>query len=351
MSDNIDIRDGNNIARILRATDTAGVHTPHHIIDASALPTGAAIEAKQPAIGVAGTAAADVLTIQGITGMTPIDVTLPSIPAGSATIGNVGIVGTVPVSGTFWQTTQPVSAAALPLPTGAATAAKQPAIGAAGTAASDVLTIQGISGMVALKVDGSAVTQPVSGTVSVSAPSTLFRGRVSSYRIPGRAGTAGQNLISLFNGAGSGVTVSISMATVGMYGTVGRALTVAPPLLRLWMITAAPTNGDVVPKIKIGGSSSSDANVVCRQDASSDGTGSTTTLTATKATGNFIETIVAPRLITGAGHEQHNSYEFLLPNSLVLSAGNGVLMFLDYGTATMNPTTDMWHCTLEWKED
>lgn len=174
---------------------------------------------------------------------------------------------------------------------------------------------------------------------------------MSSYRIPGRAGTAGQNLISLFNGAGSGVTVSLSMATVGMYGTVGRALTVAPPLLRLWMITAAPTNGDVVPKIKIGGSSSSDANVVCRQDASTDGTGSTTTLTATKTAGNFIETIVAPRLITGAGHEQHNSYEFLLPNSLVLSAGNGVLMFLDYGTATMNPTTDMWHCTLEWKED
>ena len=39
--------------------------------------------------------------------------------------GNVGILGTVPVSGTFWQATQPISAVALPLPTGAATSAAQ----------------------------------------------------------------------------------------------------------------------------------------------------------------------------------------------------------------------------------
>jgi hypothetical protein len=61
---------------------------------------------------------------------------LPSLTAGSATIGAVNINGTVPVSGTFWQSTQPVSgtfwqatqpvsAATLPLPTGAATAANQ----------------------------------------------------------------------------------------------------------------------------------------------------------------------------------------------------------------------------------
>lgn len=54
------------------------------------------------------------------------------------------------------------------LPTGAATAAKQPALGTAGTASSDVLTVQGIASMTALKVDGSAVTQPVSGTVTAT---------------------------------------------------------------------------------------------------------------------------------------------------------------------------------------
>jgi len=50
------------------------------------------------------------------------------------------------------------------LPSGASTAAKQPALGTAGTASTDVLTVQGIAAMTALKVDGSAVTQPVSGT-------------------------------------------------------------------------------------------------------------------------------------------------------------------------------------------
>lgn len=58
--------------------------------------------------------------------------------------------------------TLPVSAASLPLPSGAATAAKQPALGTAGTASADVITVQGIASMTAIKVDGSAVTQPIS---------------------------------------------------------------------------------------------------------------------------------------------------------------------------------------------
>jgi hypothetical protein len=91
--------------------------------------------------------------------------------------GTVGVSGSVAVTGTFWQATQPVSgtvtanagtgtfaisAASLPLPSGASTSAKQPALGTAGTASSDVLTVQGIASMTAIKVDGSAVTQPVS---------------------------------------------------------------------------------------------------------------------------------------------------------------------------------------------
>jgi hypothetical protein len=70
---------------------------------------------------------------------------------------------TVSVSGTT-----AISATTLPLPTGASTAAKQPALGTAGTPSADVLTVQGATSMTALKVDGSAVTQPVSGSVTVS---------------------------------------------------------------------------------------------------------------------------------------------------------------------------------------
>lgn len=82
----------------------------------------------------------------------------PQLPAALAANGGMkveGVAGGVAV---------PISAASLPLPSGAATAAKQPALGTAGTPSSDVLSMQGVSGGVAVKVDGSAVTQPVSGT-------------------------------------------------------------------------------------------------------------------------------------------------------------------------------------------
>ena len=98
---------------------------------------------------------------------------------------------TVGVSGTV-----AISAAALPLPSGAATAAKQPAIGTAGTASADVITVQGVTSMVALKVDGSAVTQPVSGTVtiqdgggSITVDGTVAASQSGTWTVTGAGGT------------------------------------------------------------------------------------------------------------------------------------------------------------------
>ena len=65
------------------------------------------------------------------------------------------------------------------LPTGAALSSKQPALGTAGTASADVITVQGIASMTALKVDGSAVTQPVS---IASVPAESGRSKVLLYR-------------------------------------------------------------------------------------------------------------------------------------------------------------------------
>lgn len=72
---------------------------------------------------------------------------------------------TQPVSGTFWQTTQPVSAASLPLPSGAAQDAtltggsqKTKLVDSGGT------NVASVSSGGAVKTDSSAVTQPVSGT-------------------------------------------------------------------------------------------------------------------------------------------------------------------------------------------
>ena len=127
------------------------------------LPSGAATAAKQPALGTAGSASSDVITVQGIASMTALKVdgsavTQPVSDGG----GSLTVDGTVAVTDGGGSIT--VDAASLPLPTGAATAAKQPALGTAGSASADVLTVQGIASMTALKVDGSAVTQPVSGT-------------------------------------------------------------------------------------------------------------------------------------------------------------------------------------------
>lgn len=87
----------------------------------------------------------------GVSSSNPFPVTLANTGANTTAlkVDNSGV-------------TQPVSATSLPLPTGAATAAKQPALGSAGSASTDVLSVQGIASMTALKVDGSAVTQPVS---------------------------------------------------------------------------------------------------------------------------------------------------------------------------------------------
>lgn len=65
-------------------------------------------------------------------------------------------------------TTQPVSAAILPLPTGAATAAKQPALGTAGTPSADVITVQGAASMTKLLVTPDSVALPANQSVNVS---------------------------------------------------------------------------------------------------------------------------------------------------------------------------------------
>lgn len=276
------------------------------------LPTGAATAAKQPALGIAGTASADVLSVQGIASMTPLLVdgsshTQPVSIAAAVTVAqataaslNATVVGTgafvvqaeqsgswsatvsgtvtanigttnglaldatltggtaktqlydgtqvigtsahpvqvslantaangtavkvdasgatVPISGTFWQATQPVSASTLPLPTGAATSAKQPALGTAGTAATDVITVQGIASMTALKVDGSAVTQPVS---AASLPLPTGASTAAKQPALGTAGSASADVITVQGVAsmtalkvdGSAVTQPVSVAS------------------------------------------------------------------------------------------------------------------------------------------
>lgn len=129
-------------------------------VDASSLPlpTGASTGAKQDTAN---------------TSLASIDTKLPASPAAEHTTAGSPSSARLSDGAAFYKATtpsdtQPISAAALPLPSGASTSAKQPALGTAGTPSVDVVTIQGITSATAVKVDGSAVTQPVSGPASAA---------------------------------------------------------------------------------------------------------------------------------------------------------------------------------------
>jgi len=128
------------------------------------------------ALPVSGTVAvSNFPATQPVSGTVAVS-SLPALPAGTNVVGHVLVdsAPTTPVTGTFFQSTQPVSAVALPLPAGASTATKQPALGVAGTPSVDVISVQGVAGGVAQPVSGTVAvsnlpaTQPVSGTVAVS---------------------------------------------------------------------------------------------------------------------------------------------------------------------------------------
>lgn len=201
------------------AATQSGTWSITNVSGTISLPTGAATAAKQPALGTAGSASSDVITIQGIASMTAVKVDGSGV--------------TQPVSGTFWQATQPVSVASLPLPTGASTSAKQPALGTAGSASSDVITVQGIASMTALKVDGSAATQPISGTVtanigtsgSLALDATLTGGTAKAQMYDGSnvIGTSAHPVqVSLANTAANSTAVKVdgSAVTQPVSGTV-----------------------------------------------------------------------------------------------------------------------------------
>jgi len=108
---------------------------------------------------------------------TDASATDPLPVTGTLTV-NAG-TGTWPVSqsGT-WNVTN--ISGTVSLPTGAATAAKQPALGTAGTASTDVISVQGIASMTALKVDGSAVTQPTSSITNAASGGIASTSRIVS---------------------------------------------------------------------------------------------------------------------------------------------------------------------------
>lgn len=177
-----------------------------------------------------------------------------------------------------------------------------------------------------------------------------YRGRANTFRIPGRAGTAGQKLLSIHNATGSAVLVDVEKIWVDIAVTVVKAVTVLPPIIRIWKVTVLPTNGTALTKVAEDTSMTSNASVTVLGDASADGTGSATALTATLPAGTIASQEYAPRLITAAGYEMFDRTEYLDNAPITLRALEGLVVFLDYTLATQNPTTDMWTAGVRWSE-
>lgn len=87
MADNYLLKDGNEVPRTFRSTDSADIHTPHHIVQSSALPTGAATSALQT------TANATLAAIQAATEANPavtVNHSTTTVGHGATTVTTAG---------------------------------------------------------------------------------------------------------------------------------------------------------------------------------------------------------------------------------------------------------------------
>jgi hypothetical protein len=101
------------------------------------------------------------------------------------------------------------------LPTGASTAAKQPALGTAGTASADVITIQGVASMTAIQVADNGGSLTVDGTVAATQSGTWTvqpgnTANTTAWLVTGTGGT--------FPVTDSGGSLTVDNATLSVAG-------------------------------------------------------------------------------------------------------------------------------------
>jgi len=352
---NLDIRD------LAFSSDKVDVTGSTVGIGASVLPTGAATAANQQTNALTDTelratpvpVSSTNLDVRDLVFATDkVDASGTVLGAGNNNIGDVDIASALPAGN---NNIGDVDVASIIPGTGATNLGK--AEDAAHTTGDTGVMLLGVSNeggsaLVNANGDYTPIATDKMGQIYVNPENNkvLFRGRSSSFRTLGRAGTSGQKILAIHNATGSLIAVKVKKITVDMFCTVIKAITVAPPIVRIWKFTALPTNGTTLTKNKIGGTTTSDASATVRGDSSADGTGSGTTLTVTLPVGTILDQKVAPRVITGAGEISTSALEFDYPDGIQLGPLEGVCVFLDYTTATQNPTTDMWTASIQWEE-
>lgn len=172
----------------------------------------------------------------------------------------VSVDGPVAVTGTFWQATQPVSAASLPLPSGAATESKQDtgntSLASIDTKLTNPLPISGsvtTGGLtdaqlraadVKVTLDGEVVpvtgtffqvTQPISGTVSVS---NMIPAVETGLATSAKQDTAQTTLTSLDNKTPA-LGQALAAASIPVVLTAAQISTITPPAAIVGFATSA----------------------------------------------------------------------------------------------------------------
>lgn len=209
------------------------------------------------------------------------------------------------------------------------------------------------SGVTVAQVVGVQRVEPVDGSRIVT-----YKGRINSFRTPGRASTS-QNILSLHNATGSLIKVRVSKIWFDVIhaAAAGIAPTIIAPIIRVWKVTVLPTNGTALTKVPLDSTLASSASVTVLGDASADGTGSGTTLTATLPAGTFAAQEAIPRmLVVGTSA---STFEETLDRAvffqedgsfITLNALEGIVLNVSAATTTGNPTTDHYVAGLEWEE-
>lgn len=177
-----------------------------------------------------------------------------------------------------------------------------------------------------------------------------FRGRAATFRTLGRAGTTARRLMSIWNPVGSGKVIHMNQVSLDLSQTAIMAVTVIPPVIRVYRVTAAPANGTLLTKVAKDTALTSVAGIEVRGDSSADGTNSASALTATTTLGSAITEEYAARLITAAGYEPFDREEFLVGYDVMARPGEGFVLSLDVTLATQDPATSNWIVGMDWYE-
>lgn len=231
-----------------------------------------------PGVSITGTPTVSVSNFPGtqtVAGSLAVS-SLPALPAGSNTIGTIGLsagsVGSVtaggtagsvaqavqgiaggvaqPVSGVFWQSTQPVSAASWPLSTGAATDADlvapyAPVAPAAATASKSML--MGCLANTSLP----AFTAGQEGAVPCDTSGRPYVVTVpSANNVPGylqAVSTGGATTFAAANAVSSCMATNVKATSGMLYGYSVSNSNTAGVWLRLFASAAAPTCGSGTP--------------------------------------------------------------------------------------------------------